>query len=233
MLIRKFSVNISHSFLPLFSQFSNEVPPRGASAETEGCRPVDSEILMSLQKDILPPPKSELDLVGDDDDENRYETTAAADLERDIARILEEQALVTRRAGEIEKALAAGQGHGHPLQSPQPSAKVGFAAIQEMARLQERALLGSEEEEEEGEEPRAAAGSKQENIITFDPAANCLQLKPPSTPSKAAVAVGGVGGLGKFPLEVPSSPIARSPPAPAAAPAAGGRVGLRRVGSQR
>ena len=189
---------------------------------------------MSLQKDILPPPKSELDLVGDveDDDENRYETTAAADLERDIARILEEQALVTRRAGEIEKALAAGQGHGHPLQSPQPSAKVGFAAIQEMARLQERALLGSEEEEEEGEEPRAA-GSKQENIITFDPAANCLQLKPPSTPSKAAVAVGGVGGLGKFPLEVPSSPIARSPPAPAAAPAAGGRVGLRRVGSQR
>ena len=216
------------TFLPPFSQFSNEVPPRGASAETEGCRPVDSEILMSLQKDILPPPKSELDLVGDveDDDENRYETTAAADLERDIARILEEQALVTRRAGEIEKALAAGQGHGHPLQSPQPSAKVGFAAIQEMARLQERALLGSEEEEEEeGEEPRAAAGSKQENIITFDPAANCLQLKPPSTPSKAAV--GGVGGLGKFPLVVPSSPIARSPPA------AGGRVGLRRVGSQR
>ena len=187
---------------------------------------------MSLQKDILPPPKSELDLVGDDDDENRYETTAAADLERDIARILEEQALVTRRAGEIEKALAAGQGQGHPLQSPQPSAKVGFAAIQEMARLQERALLGSEEEEEEGDDPRAAAGSKQENIITFDPAANCLQLKPPSTPSKAAV--GGVGGLGKFPLEVPSSPIARSPPAPAAAPAAGGgRVGLRRVGSQR
>ena len=210
--------------MPPFSQFSNEVPPRGASAETEGCRPVDSEILMSLQKDILPPPKSELD-----DDENRYETTAAADLERDIARILEEQALVTRRAGEIEKALAAGQGHGHPLQSPQPSAKVGFAAIQEMARLQERALLGSEEEEE-GEES-GAGGSKQENIITFDPAANCLQLKPPSTPSKAAV--GGVGGLGKFPLEVPSSPIARSPPAPAAAPAAGGRVGLRRVGSQR
>ena len=210
--------------MPPFSQFSNEVPPRGASAETEGCRPVDSEILMSLQKDILPPPNSELD-----DDENRYETTAAADLERDIARILEEQALVTRRAGEIEKALAAGQGHGHPLQSPQPSAKVGFAAIQEMARLQERALLGSEEEEE-GEES-GAGGSKQENIITFDPAANCLQLKPPSTPSKAAV--GGVGGLGKFPLEVPSSPIARSPPAPAAAPAAGGRVGLRRVGSQR
>ena len=210
------------TFLPPFSQFSNEVPPRGASAETEGCRPVDSEILMSLQKDILPPPNSELD-----DDENRYETTAAADLERDIARILEEQALVTRRAGEIEKALAAGQGHGHPLHSPQPSAKVGFAAIQEMARLQERALLGSEEEEEEGEES-GAGGSKQENIITFDPAANCLQLKPPS---KAAV--GGVGGLGKFPLEVPSSPIARSPPAPAAAPAAGGRVGLRRVGSQR
>ena len=169
----------------------------------------------------MPPPKSELDLI-DQDDENRYENAATAgDLERDIARILEEQAFVTRRAGEIEKALAAGQGQGQQLQ-PSHSAKVGFAAIQEMARLQERALLGCEE----GEESESATNKgQQDNIITFDPAANCLQLKPPSTPSKAAV--GGVGGLGKFPLEVPSSPIARSPPA---APA---RFGLRRVGSQR
>ena len=193
-------------------KFSNEVP-RGASAETEGCRPVDSEILMSLQKDILPPPKSELDLLEDDDD-NRYETTTAGDLERDIARILEEQAFVTKRAGEIEKALAS---QGQPAQTSQ-SAKVGFAAIQEMAKLQERALLGCDEEGEEPNEPK-------ENIITFDPAANCLQLKPP-TPSKAV----GVGGLGKFPLEVPSSPIARSPPATTASAA---RVGMRRMGSQR
>ena len=166
----------------------------------------------------MPPPKSELDLI-DQDDENRYENAATAgDLERDIARILEEQAFVTRRAGEIEKALAAGQGQGQQLQ-PSHSAKVGFAAIQEMARLQERALLGCEE----GEESESATNKgQQDNIITFDPAANCLQLKPP-TPSKTV----GVGGLGKFPLEVPSSPIARSPPA---APA---RFGLRRVGSQR
>ena len=180
--------------------------------ETEGCRPVDSEILMSLQKDILPPPKSELGIdVIEDDDENRYETTAAGDLERDIARILEEQAFVTRRAGEIEKALA-GQGQGQLQQ--QPSAKVGFAAVQEMARLQERALLGSEATDEPNK-------GQQENIITFDPAANCLQLKPP-TPTRA------FGGLSKFPLEVPSSPIARSPTATNPA-----RVGLRRVGSQR
>ena len=202
----------SKSYLNLLfaPQFSNEAQ-RGASLETEGCRPVDSEILMSLQKDILPPPKSELGIdVIEDDEENRYETTAAGDLERDIARILEEQAFVTRRAGEIEKALAGHQGQGQ-LQSS-PSAKVGFAAVQEMARLQERALLGSEVDEDE---------PAKENIITFDPAANCLQLKPP-TPTRA------FGGLGKFPLEVPSSPIARSPPATNPA-----RVGLRRVGSQR
>ena len=114
---------------------------------------------------------------------------------------------MTRRAGEIEKALA-GQGQ----QQQQPSAKVGFAAVQEMARLQERALLGSEVDEDE---------PAKENIITFDPAANCLQLKQPANSAKT------VGGLGKFPLEVPSSPIARSPPAASA------RVGLRRVGSQR
>ena len=181
--------------------------------ETEGCRPVDSEILMSLQKDILPPPKSELGIdVIEDDEENRYETAAAGDLERDIARILEEQAFVTRRAGEIEKALA-GQGQGQ-LQQPSQSAKVGFAAIQEMAKLQEQALLGNETTDE-------PTKGQQENIITFDPAANCLQLKPP-TPTRA------FGGLSKFPLEVPSSPIARSPPATNPA-----RVGLRRVGSQR
>ena len=188
----------SYLILLFAPQFSNA----SASAETEGCRPVDSEILLSLQKDILPPP------VDVTEDENRYAANASSDLERDIARILEEQALVTRRAGEIEKALA-GQGQ---QQQQQPSAKVGFAAVQEMARLQERALLGSEVDEDE---------PAKENIITFDPAANCLQLKQPANSAKT------VGGLGKFPLEVPSSPIARSPPAASA------RVGLRRMGSQR
>ena len=159
---------------------------------------------------------------------------AGCDLERDIARILEEQALVTRRAGEIEKALNS-QGQGHlksAVTSPQshqpPSAKVGFAAIQEMARLQERALHDG------GEPDPGAGGAREENIITFDPAANCLQLKP-QVPLKVTSPEGHltkpeghqVGGLGKFPLEVPSSPIARSPPAAVA------RVGLRRVGSQR
>ena len=164
---------------------------------------------------------------------------AGCDLERDIARILEEQALVTRRAGEIEKALNS-QGqvttspHGHlkAVTSPQghhPSAKVGFAAVQEMARLQERALHDGGEPDPEEEASK--------NVITFDPAANCLQLKQQLTPQGHLKAVTSpdtspqgrqVGGLGKFPLEVPSSPIARSPPA-----APGARAGLRRVGSQR
>ena len=50
---------------------------------------------------------------------------------RDIARILQEQEFVTKRMKEFEEGFAISQ-------SPtMPEAKVGFAAIQEMARLQE------------------------------------------------------------------------------------------------
>ena len=53
------------------------------------------------------------------------------DFERDIARIIKEQEFVTKRMKEFEEGFASSQ-------SPKkPEAKVGFAAIQEMARLQE------------------------------------------------------------------------------------------------
>ena len=53
------------------------------------------------------------------------------DFERDIARIIKEQEFVTKRMKEFEDGFASSQ-------SPKkPEAKVGFAAIQEMARLQE------------------------------------------------------------------------------------------------
>ena len=52
------------------------------------------------------------------------------DFERDIARIIKEQEFVTKRMKEFEDGFASSQ-------SPKkPEAKVGFAAIQEMARLQ-------------------------------------------------------------------------------------------------
>jgi hypothetical protein len=177
-------------------QYSNSSAEgvRGASAETEGCRPVNSDILMNLQRDIRPPPKDDLDhdtAVGGGD--NRYENS------RDIERMLEEQAFVP------------------PISFAPPSAKVGFAAIQEMARLQEEALLRENKEEEEDSSSRGYLNMR------FDPQENCLKLtKAPAEAVEKTLAA----GLGRFPLEV-SSP-AQSPPSHI-----GAKVGLRRMGSHR
>lgn len=133
---------------------------------------------------------------------------------------------------------------------PPASAKVGFAAIQEMARLQERALMGEDEDDNNagssnGHGIHAAAAAEEDedlSFLRFDPEANCLKLesyefRPPSeakrlfsealaTPEPQAGSSSKVSSSsskvpGRFPLEVGPSPMG--------SPA----VGLRRFGSFR
>lgn len=125
--------------------------------------------------------------------------------------------------------------------APNPTAKVGFAAIQEMARLQEEALM-RESSPEAGNSQRNSnsADSNDLSFLRFDPDANCLKLesyefKPPMDLADFELGLGSaepesaepkepsskpVAGLSKFPLDVPTP--TQSPP-----------VGLRRFGSFR
>ena len=92
--------------------------------------------------------------------------------ERDIARIIQEQELVTKRMKEFEDGLAA---------SKKPTeAKVGFAAIQEMARLQEK-----ESEEEKNDL----------SFLRFDPQSNRMTLEAVKAANDKPA---------KFPLEIPT-----------------------------
>ena len=92
--------------------------------------------------------------------------------ERDIARIIREQELVTKRMKDFEDGLSA---------SKKPAeAKVGFAAIQEMARLQEK-----ETDEEKNDL----------SFLRFDPQSNRMTLEAVKAADKQPA---------KFPLEIPT-----------------------------
>ena len=125
--------------------------------------------------------------------------------ERDIARILKEQELVSKRMKEFEDGLAA---------SKSPSqAKVGFAAIQEMARLQQ-------DDPDDLAASASAAAPNDLSFLRFDPQSNRMMLesaKPSTPPTNVAEKPA------KFPLEIPHSPF-QSPNLPHK---------LRRMGSWR
>ena len=126
------------------------------------------------------------------------------DFERDIARILQEQEFVTKRMKEFEEGFASSQ-------SPtKPEAKVGFAAIQEMARLQE-----AEEDDEtlmdSNPRPQQKQGGCDLSFLRFDPQSNRMTLESSATSSEKPA---------KFPLEIPT---------PSQSPNIGHR--LRRMGS--
>ena len=135
---------------------------------------------------------------------------------------------MAKRAGEIEKAIASAAACGSPPPS-QPPAKVGFAAIQEMARRQEEALLkGDDLGSDAVDSPvKATAGGYH---MRFDPEANCLKLETEEEAAKSSLPVPiaqkekTTAGLGRFPLEVSPSPT-QSPPSRG--------FGLRRAGSYR
>ena len=123
--------------------------------------------------------------------------------ERDIARILQEQELVTKRMKEFEDGLAA---------SKKPAeAKVGFAAIQEMARLQEQHQTAGGEISDVEQETE----TNDLSFLRFDPQSNRMTLE--------AVKAGGCSDKpAKFPLEIPT---------PVQSPNFGHK--LRRMGSWR
>lgn len=94
---------------------------------------------MNLQKDIQPPPLTQSFIDMDtgnktrkeelDEEELRYNSTSpGSHHESDVQRMLQQQGLVSKRAKEFE---------------PEPTShnKVGFAAIQELARKQEELLM--------------------------------------------------------------------------------------------
>ena len=174
---------------------------------------------------------------------NRLEPTH--NFERDIQRILKEQELVTKRSREFESRLpvpispttATTTTTATPFVSQPVMTKVGFAAVQEMARLQEQEGLDDEDEDqddvtiskepERSPEPNMGGSLPQDtsdlSFLRFNPDFN---KSPPSTcPPKppsglVAAAKTGKNVFGKFPLEIPT-PI-HSP-----------KVGLKRFGSFR
>ena len=100
------------------------------------------------------------------------------------------------------------------------SAKVGFAAIQEMARLQEEALMKDDkilgdskhldqipDNPKEKLEAQAKDIARDLGFLRFDPDANCLKLENFDYPSPNLESQPKVG---KFPLEV-TTPV-QSPP---------------------
>ena len=130
--------------------------------------------------------------------------------ERDIARILQEQELVTKRMKEFEDGLAA---------SKKPSeAKVGFAAIQEMARLQETTGGIDSKFDSKFDSDADQEETNDLSFLRFDPQSNRMTLE--------AVKAGNSGGSSdkpaKFPLEIPT---------PVQSPNFGHK--LRRMGSWR
>ena len=127
--------------------------------------------------------------------------------ERDIARILQEQELVTKRMKEFEDGLAV---------SKKPStaeAKVGFAAIQEMARLQEQQNNTGSGEISDVDQDNTETNDL--SFLRFDPQSNRMTLE--------AVKAGCSSDKpAKFPLEIPT---------PVQSPNFGHK--LRRMGSWR
>lgn len=93
--------------------------------------------------------------------------------ERDIARIVKDQELVSKRLKDLE-------GAGFSASKSPTEAKVGFAAIQEMARLQE----------DDVSTPPCDL-----SFLRFDPQSNRMTLeKQQQFPAK-------------FPLEIPNTPV--------------------------
>ncbi len=101
--------------------------------------------------------------------------------ERDIARIIKEQEIVSKRMKEFEEGFAMSK-------SPTVSeAKIGFAAIQGMARLQEQQACDL-------------------SFLRFDPRSNRMTLE--STKSSTHDGSTSSPSLAKFPLEIPITPVA-------------------------
>ena len=168
---------------------------------------------------------------------NRLEPTH--NFERDIQRILKEQELVTKRSREFESRLPVpiSPTTATPFVSQPVMTKVGFAAVQEMARLQEQEGLDDEDEDqddvtiskepERSPDPNMGGSLPQDtsdlSFLRFNPdfnksPPNTCPPKPPSGLVPAAKT--GKNVFGKFPLEIPT-PI-HSP-----------KVGLKRFGSFR
>lgn len=104
-------------------------------------------------------------------------SSTSFNFERDIARILKEQELVTKRMKEFEEGFAS--------PTPASEAKVGFAAIQEMARLQNH---------QSDPEDQNSSGNCDLSFLRFDPQSKRMTLESGEKTSK-------------FPLEIPASPI--------------------------
>lgn len=147
--------------------------------------------------------------------------------EREIQRILQEQELVTKRSKEFENLIPHGQ------KQPPLGVKVGLAAVQEMARLQEQSLANElsdkngKHEMVETSPPVLPLDTSDLSFLRFNPNAGVNKVQSPSPPLKSSPSEipplpKGLGknAFGKFPLEIPT-PI-HSP-----------KVGLKRFGSFR
>ena len=131
-----------------------------------------------------------------------FHAFSSFNFERDIARILKEQELVTKRMKEFEDGLAASK----PPTSME--AKVGFAAIQEMARLQEQDQLSDDPNQPNNLpslENQQLIQAHDLSFLRFDPSSNRMTLESTKSPSSS------VERPAKFPLEIPTPVTSPNP----------------------
>jgi len=212
-------------------------PLPGTKEEGELPRQVNNQVLVEMARDIRPPPLEPSEVRSPRGAKGRAgrgqkESTAAfgpmPNFEREVQRIIAEQEIVSKVASDAEKpeppSSQQQQQGGSPAkrkeelveklarlnsryvapagaEKPEAAGKVGLAAIRDLAAAQEAALLGK---------PQPSLG---EDEVTPTNDLHLLRLDPSSNRMTLELGQDGRRPPGRFPLELPASPLSplRSP----------------------
>merc|ERR1719336_3699624 len=212
-------------------------PLPGTKEEGELPRQVNNQVLVEMARDIRPPPLEPSEVRSPRGAKGRAgrgqkESTAAfgpmPNFEREVQRIIAEQEIVSKVASDAEKpeppSSQQQQQGGSPAkrkeelveklarlnsryvapagaEKPEAAGKVGLAAVRDLAAAQEAALLGK---------PQPSLG---EDEVTPTNDLHLLRLDPSSNRMTLELGQDGRRPPGRFPLELPASPLSplRSP----------------------
>merc|ERR1719362_2656375 len=216
---------------------ATEDPLPGTKEEGDLPRQVNNQVLVEMARDIRPPPLEPSEVRSPRGAKGRAglgqkESTAAfgpmPNFEREVQRIIAEQEIGSKVVSDMDQSEPpAGQQQQHGgspakrkeelveklarldsryvapagAEKPEAAGKVGLAAIRDLAAAQEAALLGK---------PQPAQG---EDEVTPTNDLHLLRLDPSSNRMTLELGQDGRRPPGRFPLELPASPLSplRSP----------------------
>merc|ERR1719150_3569154 len=212
-------------------------PLPGTKEEGELPRKVNNQVLVEMARDIRPPPLEPSEVrsprgakgrAGRGQKESKAAFGPMPNFEREVQRIIAEQEIVSKAVNDMEPTDSPGsqqQQHGGSpakrkeelveklarlnsryvapagAEKPEAAGKVGLAAIRDLAAAQEAALLGK---------PQPSLG---EDEVTPTNDLHLLRLDPSSNRMTLELGQDGRRPPGRFPLELPASPLSplRSP----------------------